>query len=123
MKERCTNPNDKSFYRYGGRGITVCDRWQSFDNFYKDMGEPPTLKHSIDRINVNGDYKPNNCRWATTKEQANNTRSNTYFTIDNRTQSLKMWCDEKGVNYKRVWSRIRQLGWTLEKALTTEKVR
>lgn len=75
MKERCFNEKDKNFNLYGGRGITICDRWlESFENFLEDMGEPPSLKHSLDRIDVNGNYEPHNCRWATNTQQARNKR-------------------------------------------------
>lgn len=75
MKQRCTNPNADHFADYGGRGIKVCIRWlESFENFYADMGARPSAHHSIDRKNVNGDYEPSNCRWATTKEQRINQR-------------------------------------------------
>jgi hypothetical protein len=75
MKERCYNPNIKRYKDYGGRGIKVCDRWlSSFENFLIDMGEKPTSQHSIDRIDVNGNYEPNNCKWATSTEQRINQR-------------------------------------------------
>jgi hypothetical protein len=75
IKTRCYNKNREEYKNYGGRGITVCDRWlSSFENFYKDMGHKPTPSHSIDRINVNGNYEPDNCKWSTRKEQANNKR-------------------------------------------------
>ena len=75
MKDRCTNPKDTDFHHYGGRGITVCERWiSSFVDFYSDMGPKPTSDHSIDRINNNGNYEPGNCKWSTWIEQNNNKR-------------------------------------------------
>jgi hypothetical protein len=73
MLDRCKNPNAPKFHHYGGRGITVCDRWLTFENFYADMGERPT-DLTLDRINVDGNYEPANCRWATHKEQRANRR-------------------------------------------------
>lgn len=74
MKRRCKNPNDPKYKYYGARGISVCASWDSFENFYRDMGERPTPKHSIDRINNDGNYEPENCRWATALEQRHNQR-------------------------------------------------
>ena len=74
MKQRCLNPNDKRYHDYGGRGIKVCERWLDFNNFFEDMGEKPTSKHSIDRIDVDGNYEPTNCKWSDDYEQQRNIR-------------------------------------------------
>lgn len=85
MKGRCLNKNHKHYAHYGARGIVVCDRWlDSFENFFADMGPRPSPKHSIDRIDVNGNYEPRNCRWATWKEQARNKRNNVRITVRGR---------------------------------------
>lgn len=119
MKDRCSNPKSNMYYAYGGRGIKVCDRWaNSYDNFLQDMGRAPSQKHSIERIDVNGNYEPTNCRWATRLEQMNNTRRSTLATFNGRTQSLSSWCRELGLSYHKVRQRIVILKWPASKAFT-----
>jgi hypothetical protein len=74
MKGRCLDPKNRAYHHYGGRGITICERWLVFDNFLADMGQKPTKLHTIDRIEVNGNYEPTNCKWSTRKEQRLNQR-------------------------------------------------
>ena len=107
MKDRCCNSANKSFHNYGGRGITVCERWLSgFDAFFADMGPRPSARHSIDRWpDVNGNYEPGNCRWATSHEQMNNLRQNKNVTFKGRTESLSTWSRETGIPRSTLASR------------------
>ena len=121
--KRCFNPNDSNFANYGGRGITVCDRWmepdgQGFLNFLYDMGKRPSLAHSIDRIDVDGDYEPGNCRWADSKQQARNRTDNRVLTLNEKSQTMVEWAEELGMSYMVLSMRI-QRGWSHERALTT----
>lgn len=122
MKKRCGLPTDKSYSDYGGRGITVCDRWlcpvNGFLNFLADMGPRPSPKHSIERKLVNGNYCPDNCYWATTEEQARNKRNTHNMTYNGKTQCLSDWAKEFRLRPATIRSRIKS-GWTVEKALTT----
>jgi hypothetical protein len=107
MVQRCINPNDRDYARYGAKGVCVCDRWRDFTNFLEDMGEPPDKSYSIDRIDVSGNYEPSNCRWATAKEQANNRTTTKYLTIDGVTKPLSQWCEEYGIGPKTVLYRLK----------------
>ena len=114
MKQRCSNPNHHAFSRYGGKGIKVCERWHKFANFLADMGERPADK-TLDRINGEGDYAPDNCRWATWEEQ----QANKDWAIKVGDKMLIRLCEEHGIAYGTVWRRIKSYGWTVERALTT----
>lgn len=115
---KCRLKDNKKQKNYSGRGVKVCERWaKSFALFLKDMGPRPSLKHSIDRIDTNGDYEPGNCRWATQMVQANNKRSNNLITFKGVTMSARMWDREAGLRLDTVARRIRS-GWSIEKAIT-----
>lgn len=121
MKKRCLDANDSGYYKYGARGITVCERWLlSFEAFFEDMGEKPSKIHSIDRINNGGNYEPGNCRWATPKEQARNRRSTRMYTYNGETLCLTDWCVRLGLNKKTVMTRIHQGKKTIGQALGLE---
>lgn len=122
MKYRCYNPNNPSYDKYGGRGIKVCDRWlgrQGFVNFYKDMGTRPH-NTTLDRINNNGDYEPNNCRWADRKTQQNNHRRCREFTVNNITLNVTQWSELTGINKNTLTKRLNK-GWTPARAVGYEK--
>ncbi len=90
MRQRCCNQRNPNYKNYGGRGITICKRWQKFENFVFDMGERP-LNTTLDRKNNNGDYSPKNCQWATQMEQACNKQNSVLYTINNVTKSMRNW--------------------------------
>ena len=119
ITERCHNKKSKFFMRYGGRGITVCRRWKTFENFYADMGPRPSSAHTLDRVNNNGNYEPSNCRWATPEEQANNKSSNVMISIDGETKTLAQWCRETGVDSDLASQRINREKWSPVDAVTT----
>jgi hypothetical protein len=115
--QRCTNPKRENYPKYGGRGIKLCERWRVFANFYADMGARPSPDHSIDRTDTDGDYAPENCRWATSKEQANNGRHNRWIELNGERKTMKQWSEHLGINYYTLADRIRR-GWPPEKALS-----
>lgn len=122
MRKRCSNPNRRDYGRYGGRGIRVCPRWlRSFDAFLADMGPKPTPNHSLDRIDNNGPYSPENCRWATRTEQMRNTRTNRIVSLGGVSLPLAAWCERFGLKDNTV-SHRRARGWDIERALTTPVV-
>mgnify|MGYP000869355731 FL=1 len=117
MKNRATNTKGRDARNYVGRGISICDRWLFFENFYEDMGEAPEGM-SLDRIDVNGKYNPSNCRWATPQEQANNTRMNIIISYRGTTDTLANWSRKLDIKYGTLLSRYRRK-WSIEKILTT----
>ena len=118
MLNRCQNENDTRHWKdYGGRGIAVCERWRAFQNFYADMGDRP-LGMSIDRIDNNGDYGPENCRWATHKQQNRNSRGNRLITFDGLTKCVTEWNEFLRFPWGLISNRLC-CGWTIERAFTT----
>ena len=112
MKIRCFNPNRKDYSHYGSRGIAVCDRWKnSFENFLADMGLKPTPKHSIDRIDNDGDYQKDNCKWSTRVEQQNNRSSNRLITIEDVTLTITQWEKKMGFSKNVIQDRLKS-GWS-----------
>jgi len=123
MRQRCLSPTCQQYHNYGGRGIKICDRWlepdgRGYMNFLEDMGRRPSNKYSLDRIDVNGDYCPENCRWATLKEQNRNKRNTVFITAFGETKTLIEFAEQYNIPYRLVFYRI-QKGWDTEKAITT----
>jgi hypothetical protein len=120
MIQRCTNPNSaKSYARYGGRGITVCERWlKSFEAFLADMGPRPSPQHSIEREKNERGYDPDNCVWATRNQQARNKRNNKRYRVGTEELTLAEWSERNGIHRATMLSRIRS-GWDPALAITT----
>ena len=120
MKGRCMDKNNERYSNYGGRGIVVCDEWRnSFENFRKwALENGYSYGLTIDRIDNDGNYEPNNCRWATSEEQANNKRDNHLIKCKGETKTLIQWADSLNINYSTLFSRLSS-GWSIEKAFTT----
>lgn len=117
MHTRCNNPNHDNYSSYGGRGIKVCSRWDDFLNFFKDMGDCPE-NATLERIDLNGNYCPENCRWASKKEQARNRRSNRIIEWNGEKKCLAQWAEDLHLPYKTLFRRITG-GWTTKAAFTT----
>jgi hypothetical protein len=117
--QRCENPKTKKFHNHGGRGIKVCERWRnSFVDFLADMGKRPSAKHSIDRIDNDGNYEPGNCRWATNLEQSRNRRTNRLITVDGETMCSVDAARKYGLKRQTLEKRL-DLGWSHEDAAKT----
>lgn len=115
--QRCTNPNNQDFKDYGGRGITICDKWRyDFMAFFNHTGKRPSIKHSIDRINNNSGYKPNNVQWSLPQKQANNKRNNHNIIIHYCTMTMSQWAKFVGMDNATLWNRIKN-NWPIEKAV------
>ena len=111
MKNRCENPNDKRHPQYGGRGIKVCERWHNFENFYDDVSKLPHFGekgYSLDRIDVDGDYCPENCRWANAKEQARNTHKNIFVEYNGIKMALSEASEKSGIFYQTLHQRYKR---------------
>lgn len=117
MKERCRNPRNHKWADYGGRGITICDRWRDFAAFCADMGERPA-GHGIERIDNAKGYEPGNCRWATQKDQCRNKRNNVRIAHDGQEHCVAEWADRLGIRRGLIYARLRR-GWPVDRALNT----
>jgi hypothetical protein len=118
MIDRCENPDNEYYHAYGGRGIKVCDRWQTFDGFYEDMGEPSSKELSLDRIDNARGYEPGNCRWADDVTQSRNTRRARMIAYRGETRRMTEWGEILGIKPVSIYARLRK-GWTFEKAVET----
>lgn len=118
MKGRCTNPKYENYKNYGGRGISVCQEWHTFENFYRDMGARPEGT-SLDRIDVNGNYEPSNCRWGTEEEQCNNRTNARLLEFNGKKQTIAQWSRELGIKYRTIHQRLR-MKWSIKDTLTKE---
>ena len=116
IRQRCKNKNNNDYNLYGGRGITVCKRWKKFSTFLEDMGHTPS-KHTIDRIDNNGNYNKNNCRWATQKTQVRNSRLSTIIKHNGKQMCISAWAEYLSINYSTLRTRLNN--WSVDKALTT----
>jgi hypothetical protein len=117
MKQRCYNPHDAAYKWYGGRGITVDDRWHTFANFASDMGPCPSWEYTLERKDNDGPYSRENCVWADQKTQQNNRRNNVALTHNGKTQNISQWAEELKIPEHILHTRVRKLGMTIEEAI------
>lgn len=118
MKTRCLNKKNNNYSNYGGRGITICDKWLEFGGFYEDMKKGYSTGLTLDRIDNNGDYSKENCRWATAKEQANNRRRCKVITFNGMTKNLTQWAEFMGIKRSTIMQRYFSYKWPINKVLT-----
>lgn len=123
MRKRCRDRTNPKNYRYAGRGIKVCDEWEQSFEAFRDWALANGYQEglTIDRIDNDGNYEPNNCRWVTRKIQNNNRSDNNVITYKGKTQTLREWCDELGLIYHRIYDRIYRCHWPIEEAFTHKK--
>ena len=119
MLDRCNNPMDAAYANYGGRGIRACARWHDLSNFYADMRPTYSPGLELDRRDNDGHYEPGNCQWTTRAGNSDNRRNGRKITFQGRTQSIKRWAEELGLNYGTLYTRLVENRWTPERALTT----
>ena len=119
MSGRCKTPTCAGYRNYGARGISVCERWSSFENFLADMGPRPSPRHTLERNENDGPYSPENCRWATRKEQANNKRNNARVVYNGETRTIAQWAERVGLRPMTLWFRLNRRHWPVDKALTS----
>jgi hypothetical protein len=117
MMGRCYLPKKNNYHNYGGRGIKVCKRWHTFENFYEDMGERPTDKHSLERVDNEGGYHPDNCCWALQDTQLSNKRTNHLITYNGETKTITNWSRYVNIHVNTLYYRLK-LGWSVEDTLT-----
>lgn len=118
MMRRCLNKKQANYKNYGGRGITVCEKWKDFAVFFEDMGPRPSQAHSLDRINNMGNYEPSNCRWATWTQQARNKRNSRVLIVAGESATVPEWAEKTGLGRSTIKERLRR-GWDPERAVTT----
>ncbi len=119
MRRRCSDPSHRSYAYYGKKGIQVCERWSSFESFVADMGPKPSARHSLERVDSDGNYEPGNCVWATPTQQARNTSQNVCIAFEGREACLAEWAERTGICRGTLESRLSR-GWPLRRALTEE---